>query len=153
MFGPSVPPHISEWQNGRGKPASGPVDGAGRRSIYIQVRRNFMTPFFLAFDYPSPISTIGTRTVSTVPSQALLLMNNEFVAQQAERWAERALRTKGAAERVEEMYVLALGRPPERGEAEEILAFVESQQGRPEREVWADVAHTLLNTAEFVHLP
>ena len=62
MFGPSVPPHISAYQDGRGKPKSGPLDGAGRRSIYIQVRRNFMTPLFVAFDYPTPISAIGART-------------------------------------------------------------------------------------------
>jgi hypothetical protein len=70
-FGPSVVPHISKYQDGRGKQASGPLDGDGRRSIYIQVRRNFLTPMFLAFDYPLPVSTIGSRTVSTVPSQAL----------------------------------------------------------------------------------
>ena len=63
MFGPSVHPHISSYQDGRGKPVSGPLDGNGRRSIYIQVRRNFLTPMFLAFDYPLPISTIGTRGV------------------------------------------------------------------------------------------
>ncbi len=89
LFGPSVPPHISQYQDGRGKPKTGPLDGAGRRSIYIQVRRNFMTPLFVAFDYPSPISAIGTRTVSTVPSQALIMMNNEFIAQQASKWADR----------------------------------------------------------------
>jgi cytochrome c553 len=42
MFGPSIPPYISEFQDGRGKPESGPLDGAGRRSLYIQVRRNFL---------------------------------------------------------------------------------------------------------------
>ena len=54
MYGPSVPPHISRYQDGRGKPDSGPLDGNGRRSIYVQVRRNFLTPLLLAFDYPLP---------------------------------------------------------------------------------------------------
>ena len=84
ILGPSVPPHISAYQDGRGKPESGPLDGYGRRSVYLQVRRNFLTPMFMAFDYPLPISAIGRRSVSTVPSQALMLMNNEFVARQAE---------------------------------------------------------------------
>jgi hypothetical protein len=39
MLGPSVPPHISAYQDGRGKPESGPLDGNGRRR-FIQVRRN-----------------------------------------------------------------------------------------------------------------
>ena len=34
LYGPSVAPHISKYQDGRGKPASGPLDGSGRRSIY-----------------------------------------------------------------------------------------------------------------------
>ena len=89
MYGPGVVPYISNYQDGRGKPASGPLDGNNRRSIYIQVRRNFLTPMFLAFDYPLPISTIGSRTSSTVPSQALMMMNNPFVAEMARRWAAR----------------------------------------------------------------
>src|SRR5262245_18887860 len=76
VYGPSVHPYISAYQDGRGKPESGPLDGAGRRSIYIEVRRNFIPPLFLAFDYPLPSTTFGRRTVSTVPSQALMLMNN-----------------------------------------------------------------------------
>lgn len=153
LYGPSVPPHIGPWQNGRGKPASGPVDGSGRRSIYIQVRRNFMTPFFLAFDYPSPISTIGARTVSTVPSQALLLMNNEFVAQQAQRWASRLVRLSDPAARVGALYEAAFARAPAPRETLEILAFAQAQSERPEPEVWADIAHTIFNTAEFLYLP
>ena len=81
--GPGVAPHISVYQDGRGKPESGPLDGMGRRSVYLQVRRNFLPPLFLAFDYPLPISTAGRRGVSAVASQALLMLNNEFISEQA----------------------------------------------------------------------
>jgi len=57
-----------ELLDGRGKPASGPLDGDGRRSLYLAVRRNFLSPLLLAFDTPSPFSTIGRRTVSNVPA-------------------------------------------------------------------------------------
>src|SRR5439155_18885508 len=134
MLGPSVPPYISKFQDGRGKPESGPLDGARRRSIYIQVRRNFLTPMFLAFDYPLPISAIGRRSVSTVPSQALILMNDEFMALEAGEWAKRA----AAAEsdpgwRVALMYETAFARPPEEWELREALQFVKTGQ-------WADLA-------------
>jgi hypothetical protein len=154
MFGPSVPPHISAYQDGRGKPKPGPLDGAGRRSIYIQVRRNFMTPLFLAFDFPAPISTIGARTVSTVPSQALMLMNNELVAELAERWARRVLASAGTdpAVRIQRMYLEAFGRPAEKEEITRIESFVIGQGARAETEVWADVAHVVFNTAEFVFI-
>src|SRR5207247_10671255 len=115
LFGPGVPPHISKYQDGRGKPESGPLDGYGRRSIYIQVRRNFITPMFLAFDYPLPITTIGNRSVSTVPSQALMMMNSEFIAQQAEEWARRLCAAESEPrKRVEQMFRTAFARPAER---------------------------------------
>src|SRR5262249_47428755 len=141
MFGPSVPPYISSYQDGRGKPESGPLDGNGRRTIYIQVRRNFLTPFLLAFDYPLPTSALGARGSSTVPSQALLLMNNEFVAQQAGRWAERSATVPDSAARVRFLYETAFGREPEQGEMSDILEFVRTAS-------WADAAHVLINTPE-----
>ncbi len=138
MYGASVPPHISSYQDGRGKPVSGPLDGNGRRSIYIQVRRNFLTPMFLAFDYPLPISTIGVRGTSTVPSQALIMMNNEFVTGQAGKWAER----NGGLTR---MYEQAFSRPPDAKEQAEIADFLKDHS-------WTDLAHVLLNSPEFLYL-
>jgi hypothetical protein len=154
MFGPSVTPHISAYQDGRGKPVSGPLDGNGRRSIYVQVRRNFMTPLFTAFDYPSPISTIGARTVSTVPSQALLMMNNEFIAGQAEKWAAAVISSSSSvSERVQRMYEAAFARPATEEEVAALSAFAESQKARPEAAVWSDIAHVLFNSAEFIYVP
>ena len=164
MYGPSVPPYISSYQEGRGKPDSGPLDGDRRRSIYIQVRRNFLTPFFLAFDYPLPTTSIGARGVSTVPSQALLLMNNEFVAQQAREWARRAMAVSAApGERIEFLYQTAFSRRPDAAETSEILRFLDSQpqlyresgaapSSGLEEQVWTDVAHVLLNAPEFIYI-
>lgn len=153
LYGPSVRPHISKYQDGRGRPVSGALDGEGRRSIYIQVRRNFLSPFFLAFDYPLPISSIGARGASTVPSQALLMMNNEFVVQQARKFA---LRAKAAAPedvaRIRFLYERAFCRPPLETETAEIVSFVNAQSGRAEDDVWADVAHVLFNSPEFIYV-
>jgi len=141
------------------------LDGYGRRSIYIQVRRNFLTPMFLAFDYPLPISAIGRRSVSTVPSQALMLMNNEFVASQAEAWTERLLRGESVAENLlRTMFLTAFGRPASSHEIQATLEFARQQRqnhatsdaGLSETQigqrVWADVAHVLFNSAEFIYL-
>src|SRR5213075_3151188 len=99
--GPAVPVALTPFQDGRGKPASGPLDGEGRRSVYLAVRRNFLSPFLLAFDTPIPFSTVGRRTVSNVPAQALILMNDPFVHQQADQWARRVLAHGGTpAERI-----------------------------------------------------
>jgi hypothetical protein len=160
LYGPSVTPHISEYQDGRGKPKSGPLDGNGRRSIYLQVRRNFLPPLFLAFDYPLPISTIGRRGASTVASQALIMMNNEFVAKQAEQWGRRVVADeKDPRRRIEKMFVTAFARQAEETEIDEVMAFLEEQQTRygaghnaDDPRAWADLAHVLFNSTEFIFI-
>ncbi len=162
MFGPSVMPYISEHQDGRGKPRDpGPLDGEGRRSIYIGVRRNFLTPLFLAFDYPLPSSTIGRRNVSTVASQALMMMNNAFVARQAQAWADRVMASRtGQRERIAIMFLAAFARPASETEIADAGGFLERQtvlyehqDGAGERSVWADLAHVLMNSTEFIFVP
>ncbi len=142
LYGPSVMPHVSHYQDGRGKPLSGPLDGKNRRSIYIQVRRNFLSPLFLTFDYPLPISTFGARGSSTVPAQALLMMNNEFVLLQAERWAKASAAQQ---DRLNWLYETAFARevlPQERALAEDYLKTHD----------WTSFCHVLLNTAEFLYV-
>ncbi len=153
MHGPSVPPHLSAFMVGRGRPAaSGPLDGDGRRSIYLAVRRNFINPLFLAFDYPTPFSTMGKRSVSNVPAQALVMMNNPFIQQQAELWAKRVLAEPQLTprERLEKMYVAAYARPPSHEEVDDALAFL---GGRTDVAAWAEFAHVLFNVKEFIFVP
>jgi hypothetical protein len=161
MYGPSVMPHLTEFMTGRGKPTqSGPLDGDGRRSIYLAVRRNFLAPLFLAFDYPVPFTTIGRRGESNVPAQALAMMNNPLVVEQAERWAGRvaAQTERSPAERVRQMYLTALGRVPDEAELQEALAFVaveptSGESAAGDRNAWAELAHVILNLKEFVFVP
>ena len=154
-YGPSVRPHISAYQDGRGKPDSGPLDGAGRRSVYLEVRRNFITPLFLAFDYPLPSTTVGRRSVSTVPSQALMLMNNEFVAAEASKWAARAL-SENKSIRLDNMFLRAYGRRPDSTDRTQIAEFLDQQAARyagataEDPRVWADLAHVIFNSKEFI---
>lgn len=158
MFGPSVLPHLTQFMEGRGRPSSsGPLDGNGRRSLYIGVRRNFLTPFFLAFDYPVPFSTMGRRTVSNVPAQALALMNNPMVVEQATVWAKRVLSQPGsAAERIHRMYETAFGRPPTDAERADALAFLAERSkeigAEDDPRAWADLCHVLFNLKEFIYL-
>jgi hypothetical protein len=159
MYGPGVMPYLTSFMIGRGRPAvSGPLDGAGRRSLYINVRRNFLTPMFLAFDYPFPFTTIGRRSVSNVPAQALTMMNNPFVVEQAALWARRVLAEEGlsAPKRISRMYMTAFGRPPTAAELKEALAFLAEQAreyGRPDDpRAWADLGHVLMNVKEFIFL-
>ncbi len=155
MEGPGVLPHLTEHQVGRGRPGSGPLDGNGRRSVYLQVRRNFISPMFSAFDFPTPFTTIGRRTASNVPAQALVMLNNPFVLQQAELWAKRVLAAPGTAEdRTRSMYATAFGRRPTKDElaaATEFVAEQSKEYGKPDHpKAWADLAHVLFNAKEFI---
>jgi len=149
-LGPSVPVHLNEFQEGRGRPSNGPVDGNGRRSIYLSVRRNFLSAFLLTFDMPAPFSTVGRRNVSNVPAQALILMNDPFVHQQASLWAKRELAESGSLdERLERMFRRALGRSPLPNELAACREFV----GRGSANDWEALAHALVNLKEFIYLP
>jgi hypothetical protein len=141
--GPGILPHLTANVDGRGKPASGPLDGNGRRSIYLAVRRNFLNPMFSAFDYPTPFTTIGRRTTSNVPAQALTMLNNPFVLQQAELWAKR-VQALPAADRIPAMYRAAFGRDPDANEVRDAREFLDAGG------TWADLAHVLMNAKEFI---
>ncbi len=162
--GQSVPVYLTEFHAGRGRPTPGPMDGAGRRSIYTAVRRNFLPGFLVAFDYPVPFQTMGRRTVTNVPAQPLTLMNDPFVAEQANRWAAKTLSDPGLSprDRIDRMYREAFARPPEAEETEAVLEFLTAQttshggdfatdQAVPA--AWADLAHALINTKEFSFVP
>ncbi len=154
-FGPAVPIYLTPFQDGRGRPVSGPLDGNGRRSIYLAVRRNFIAPFLLAFDTPTPFSTVGRRTVSNVPAQALILLNDPFVHQQAEIWARRILaQSAEPAERITGMYEEAFARPPSGPELAACLEYLHRQapQRADDLAAWTDLAHVIFNMKEFIYL-
>ncbi len=156
MFGPPVAVHLTSFMEGRGRPRSGPVDGAGRRTVYQEVRRNFLSPMMLAFDMPQPLSTFGRRTTSNVPAQALIMMNDPFVVEQSKLWAKRLLATgPDDAARVRAAYALAFSREPSAAEQTTATAFLMTQakahdEAQPGEKAWADFCHALFNVKEFV---
>jgi hypothetical protein len=131
--------------------------------LYLAERRNFLSPMMLAFDQPTPFSTMGRRSVSNVPAQALILMNDPFVLDQAALWAKSVLGDRDATprQRVDAMYCAAFCRPATDREFERIEQFI-GQQGEqlhipPDRQtsdlsIWTDLAHALFNTKQFIFL-
>jgi cytochrome c553 len=148
LGGPSVPTHLTPFMEGRGRPSqSGPLDGDGRRSLYLNVRRNFLAPMLLAFDHPPPATTMGRRNVSNVPAQALTLLDDPFVLDQARAWADRVRAMPGTtADRIDAMFRQAFGRHATEEERARSLAFL--GDGRPS--AWDELAHVLLNVKEFI---
>jgi hypothetical protein len=162
--GPSVEVFLTDFHEGRGRPTSGPLDGGGRRSVYTKIRRNFLPSFLLAFDLPVPFQAMGRRNVTNVPAQALTMMNDPFVREQAGVWARRLLAETGLSTeaRIDQMYREAFTRPPTPDEQAVGLAFLTAQAERhgadftadsTNQAAWADLAHALFNTKEFIFVP
>lgn len=159
QFGAPVPIHLTAFMDGRGRPdKSGPLDGEGRRSIYISVRRNFLSPFMTTFDTPTPFSTMGRRNVSNVPAQALILMNDPIVVELARAWAKRTIETHPNTEsRIGWMYQTAFARQPTPKEEAIAFAYVKNpvtdgDANEDDLQLWSDFAHALMNTKEFIFL-
>ena len=164
LYGKPVPIHLTEFMKGRGRPeASGPLDGDGRRSLYIAIRRNFLSPMMLAFDMPIPFSAFGKRNSSNVPAQSLTMLNDPFVAEQAAVWADTlvTMHHLDAEGKIEYIYRRALSRLPTAEETTNALAFIEAEAHRlelaPETAMddprpWAAYCHVVLNLKEFIYL-
>jgi hypothetical protein len=157
QFGASVATHRTEFMTGRGGRKSGPIDGEGRRSIYLSVYRNFLNPFMLAFDMPSPFGPNGRRSQSNVPAQSLTLMNDPFVIQQAGIWAERIVALQGLTDqqRIALMVEESLGIVPTAAQTEALESFLARQAeiyGAMDQRVWSDLGHALVNMKAFYFL-
>ncbi len=162
MFGPSIQPRREEPKDYR-KLHQGPLDGDGRRSIYLKVTRHEGSRFLETFDFPNPGVARGNRDSTNVPPQALALLNDPFVIGQAGVWASRLIAQQAPTvdARIDSMFRAALGRPPDEAErarfsglAKELASLRKAapDQILASREVWTDMAHAIFNLKEFLYL-
>jgi hypothetical protein len=124
-----------------------------KRTVYGFVDRQNLDPVYRTFDFASPDTTSPKRFVTTVPQQALFLMNSPFVQEQARRLAagvEGPDASSDPAETVRRLYRRVLGRSPDEREVAMAATFL----GRPAepgslRPV-EQLAQVLLLTNEFL---
>ena len=161
-FFPPLPEDVVN-ANARGRwKVTKPGPEVWRRSIYSYWRRAMSYPMFEVFDLPSLNSSCERRGTTTVPTQALTLMNSEFVTLQSKRFAERLRKEAGSDRslRIRRAYRVALSRDPSPEEFERTVEFVGSQEdyhaGRavedPNLEALTDLCSVLLNLNEFVYV-
>jgi mono/diheme cytochrome c family protein len=120
-----------------------------RRSVYGFIDRQNLPGLFRTFDFASPDTTSPQRHETTVPQQALFLMNSPFVIEQARHLVARAdvQAQKEGAERIGYLYRLLYGRPAEPDEVALGLRFV-AEAENPQT-AWAKYAQVLLLSNEF----
>ena len=138
-----------------------------RRSIYIFTQRSLLPPLMTTFDFCDTTLPCGQRDVTIVPTQALALLNNEFVHARSRHLADRVLRRAPDDEQrqVVQIWRLALARSPTQNERQQAIAHLRQQRSHFEQqktvsELRADPArlsleslcHVVLNTNEFIFL-
>src|SRR5439155_25769268 len=96
----SVYPKISaEVHAGQSRPGSGwmrsPPEEQARRGVYVHSKRSLMLPIHSAFDAADPDSSCPVRFTTTVPTQALAMINGEFLNEQAQVFADTVRKQTG----------------------------------------------------------
>ena len=108
-----------------------------RRSVYVTSRRNSLDEFLKTFDSPTPFATTGRRDVTNVPSQSLTLMNDPFVIELSQAWANSVSETlsdSAAKSRIRQMVNTAFGREPSNDELQSMEAYVTAMEAEFARE-------------------
>ncbi len=118
------------------------------RSVYLPIVRTNVFKFFRLFDFPNPAAPKGNRDATTVPTQALFLMNSNWVRQLASEWAEQVTAEETSPEkRIEKIYLAGLGRLPSRSETELARQFIEQ-----EPDPWPVLCHGIFMLNEFMYI-
>ena len=132
-----------------------------RRAIYVLNRRSFRFPFFEAFDPPNTATSCAVRQTTTVPAQALTLLNNGMVAEQARAMAGRIAREAGDQVEgfVKRAWLLAYSRAASEGELDVARRFIEEAETAHQASGTTD-AHAaalvdfclgVVNSTEFIY--
>jgi hypothetical protein len=162
LYGPAIEPFRTA-EDSQKRLFKGPLDGQGRRSLYLEMTMMEPPRFLALFNQPLPKQTVGRRDVTNVPDQALALLNDPFVIDQARCWSERLI-TDGStttSQRIERMLSNALWRPARESEVQRLDQLVHrsaelrglSGDLLKQPLVWQDAAHAVFNLKEFLYVP
>jgi hypothetical protein len=118
-----------------------------RRSVYIYRNRGLPFPLLDVFDLPNQNLACGARNVTTVPTQALTLMNDDFVLKQAQLFADRLEEAapNDRSKQIDLAYQIALARAPRPDEKQLAADFLKDR-------AMADFANVMLNLNEFLYM-
>jgi hypothetical protein len=162
MGGPSIyPPIPREVLAGQSRPGQGwrtsSPDEAVRRSVYIHIKRSLLVPLLAQFDLADTDASCPVRFTTTVPTQALGMLNGDFSNEQATALAQRLTREvpAGLADRIRRAIRLTTGRVPAADEVNQDVAFVKELQVQNrlgEFEALRFYCLMVLNANEFLYL-
>ncbi|RPH52548.1 MAG: DUF1553 domain-containing protein, partial [Planctomycetota bacterium] len=146
-------PAMAAWDYTQHKPFIAAYDNQ-QRSVYLMTQRIRRHPYFGTFDGAETNASTSFRITSTTPLQALYLLNDPFVHDQARAFAAR-LAKEGTddASRVRRAYELSLGRTPTTAESAASLEFLATTSRRLDvAQAWESFARILFRLNEFAYV-
>lgn len=162
MHGPGVYPEMPrEVLAGQSMPGSGwgksPREEQNRRSIYAHVKRSLLVPILESFDAADADRSNPSRFATTQPTQALLMLNNKFLNQQAGRLAARLRKQAGPDpdQQVALALQLATGRPASSAEIKrgaDLMKLLQKKDGASREAALTHFCLLVFNLNEFVYL-
>ncbi|WP_246173805.1 PSD1 and planctomycete cytochrome C domain-containing protein [Limnoglobus roseus] len=121
-----------------------------RRSVYLPIVRSAVYDVLQANDFPDPSTPAGLRPTTTVPSQALFLLNSKLADQTSEAFAKSLLSLKTTdIGRIEEAYRRSLSRSATPAEVSRAAKYLKQSSGTGEAKAWQGFCRVLLSSAEF----
>jgi len=146
-------PPSTSWDYTQHKPFIAVYDHH-QRSVYLMTQRIRRHPFFGTFDGAETNMSTALRITSTTSLQALYLLNDPFVHEQAGAFAARLRKERpDDASRIDRAFALALGRCPTPDEAAAARDYVsKTRAGLGEDEAWKSFARILFRLNEFVYV-
>ncbi|QEL19126.1 PSD1 and planctomycete cytochrome C domain-containing protein [Limnoglobus roseus] len=169
-FGPSVFPRIpQEVLAGQSVPGNGWLlsrgggydpknpDQGNRRSVYVHVKRSLQVPILINHDQADTDSSCPVRYTTTVPTQALGMLNSEFTNEMAAAFASKLMSAAPGdlSKQVARAIRLTTGRTPSDSEVQKDVAFIQTMKEKhrlSDEEALARYALLELNANEFVYL-
>lgn len=155
------PPIPKEVLAGQSRPGEGwavsPPEEAARRSVYVHVKRSLLVPILSQHDQADTDSSCPVRYTTTVPTQALGMLNGDFAHEQAAALAERLARECGEklSAQVRRAIRLTTSREPDSDEVNRDVQFVRQMQAEQQLSPAEALRHyclLVLNANEFVYL-
>ncbi len=126
------------------------------RSVYLPILRELLPEALDLFDFAEPSLVVAAREVTTVPSQALYMLNSPFVQENAAAMANRFQGTSAdPAQRIQAAYLTALSRPATAAEvarAETYLKTHAAERGGSPESALTTFCQALFASAEFRYL-
>jgi len=125
------------------------------RSLFVEINRNKIPEIFEVFDYPNPGLVSGNRNASTVPTQALFMMNNDFVIKQATLAAKNIFARKYLMneQMIKFAFLTCLAREPTQEEKKIINRFLgDEQKGKLNEKAMEGLVHSLFACLDFRYL-